>query len=660
MNLQVKLVFLFFLLLLPVTAQNRWTAEPDGGISWNVKAEGEHTDHIELSGEQISVILRYGVDTLGRLVSEKQLIFPMLRMHPNDTHGHLMYTFKEDVVPSGKVDGETIVEKAEAFYIKGMVRSVSDGGKVSVTRVFSPSVDRAVAVELFTLRNKTDKPLSIEIENTEKIMRTPPEKSVYGIYEVKASVQNAGIFTLQKGESLEFSMVYSGRKIDSEPITDINVRQELKKREHFIGQMFHNLQFVSPDTVLSRMFDFAKIRAAESIFATKGGLVHSPGGGNYYSAIWANDQGEYANPFFGYLGYDKASESAMVSWEWFSKWMNSDYKPIPSSIVAEGDSYWNGAGDRGDQAMIAYGAARFALALGDKEKARRLWPLIEWCLEYCSRKVNADGVVSSDSDELENRFPSGDANLCTSSLYYDALISAAYLGKDLNIDKKLWNDYQKKAERIRRNIESFFGANVQGFDTYRYYKENEVLRSWICIPLTVNIFERSEGTVDALFSPCLWTENGLLTQAGDKTFWDRSTLYGLRGAFAAGAIEKALPFFIRYSTRRLLGDHVPYAVEAWPEGGQRHLSAESALYCRVVTEGLFGFRPAGLNTFELTPQLPDEWNYMALKNMKAFGNKNIDISVDRVSDKIRTRIYMNGKLIKTYSGARGKKIKVQL
>lgn len=51
--------------------------------------------------------------------------------------------------------------------------------------------------------------------------------------------------------------------------------------------------------------------------------------------------------------------------------------------------------------------------------------------EYCHRQLNVDGVVKSDSDELENRFPAGKANLCTSSLYYDALISAAYLGKAL-------------------------------------------------------------------------------------------------------------------------------------------------------------------------------------------------------------------------------------
>lgn len=31
-----------------------------------------------------------------------------------------------------------------------------------------------------------------------------------------------------------------------------------------------------------------------------------------------------------------------------------------------------------------------------------------------------------------------------------------------------------------------------------------------------------------------------------------------------------------------------YAVEAYPEGDMRHLSGESALYCRVITDGLLG------------------------------------------------------------------------
>ncbi|MCE5227011.1 MAG: hypothetical protein LLG05_14295, partial [Porphyromonadaceae bacterium] len=123
-------------------------------------------------------------------------------------------------------------------------------------------------------------------------------------------------------------------------------------------------------------------------------------------------------------------------------------------------------------------------------------------------------------------------------------------------------------------------------------------------------------------------KEGLLTQAGSETFWDRSTLYALRGVYACGETEKATDYLKYYSEHRLLGEHVPYPIEAWPEGDQRHLSAESGLYCRIITEGLFGIRPTGLHSFSLTPRLPKEWNEMSLKKMNAFGN-SADIEVSR-------------------------------
>jgi hypothetical protein len=207
------------------------------------------------------------------------------------------------------------------------------------------------------------------------------------------------------------------------------------------------------------------------------------------------------------------------------------------------------------------------------------------------------------------------------------------LGKLLGLKTEQVKKYEKQAQALRANIEKYFGATVEGFKTYRYYKGNDTLRAWITTPLVMDIFERKEGTINALFSPRLWTEDGLASLAGDKTFWDRSTLYGLRGVFAAGETEKAFRFLKYYSQRRLLGEHVPYAVEAFPEGNQRHLSAESGLYCRIFTEGMFGIRPTGFNSFEITPHLPKEWNNMALRNINAFQN-NFDLEVARIGEKI--------------------------
>jgi Cellobiose phosphorylase len=307
--------------------------------------------------------------------------------------------------------------------------------------------------------------------------------------------------------------------------------------------------------------------------------------------------------------------------------------------------------------MVAYGASRYALARGDK--AEELWGLIEWCLEYCKRKLNKEGVVTSDADELENRFPAGKANLCTSSLYYDALCSAGYLGKELGKPASQLAKYKKEAATLRLNIDKYFGAKVEGFNTYRYYEGNDVLRSWICIPLTVGIYERKNATIEALFSPRLWTKDGLLTQAGSETYWDRSTLYALRGVFACGETEKATSYLKYYSTLRLLGEHVPYAIEAWPEGNQRHLSAESGLYCRIITEGMFGIRPTGLHSFTVQPRLPKDWNEMSLRKIQAFDN-TFDIEVHRSGSKIEVKVTSADKTVLKRKIGEGEQITVNL
>jgi len=167
----------------------------------------------------------------------------------------------------------------------------------------------------------------------------------------------------------------------------------------------------------------------------------------------------------------------------------------------------------------------------------------------------------------------------------------------------------------------------------------------------MSIYDRKDATLDALLSDSLWTKNGVLTEAGAKTFWDRATLYAFRGILNAGETDLGMEYFKYYTQKRLLGEHVPYAVEAWPEGNQRHLSAESGLYARVITEGLFGIEPTGLNTFKCTPRLPASWDFMKLKNIKAF-NTNFDIEVYRKGSETEVVVINNGKLVqrKTWDG----------
>lgn len=666
MDRRTLIVFLFFFCfsLEAVVAQNRWSINPDGSISWEIKDRIPHYDHIEMSGLKVSTVLRYGVNADGSFELNKSLIWPMLRTLPNNTHASLMRRFAWNASDMVSVNGQSLSgEKVNKITLDGKMTvestvELSRNAKAKLTRVIFPAVTNPAVYEKYILRNTGETPLVVEVPESRAVTNTEAAKGVDGSYKLVSEIIGGTTRQLQPKEELVFYAAITGYK-NGETELKPDIEKELQARKDLIAGFWDNLILETPDPVVNTMFAFAKIRGAESIYDTKGGFMHGPGGESYYAAIWANDQAEYINPFFPYMGYKVGNGSALNSFKHFARFMNPEYKKIPSSIIAEGIDVWGGAGDRGDAAMVAYGASRYALARGDKAEAEELWPLIEWCLEYCRRNLNEQDVVASDSDELEGRFPAGKANLCTSSLYYDALCSAVYLGKDLQKPFSVLADYGKQAKDLRKNMEDYFGAKVEGFDTYQYYEGNDILRSWICIPLTVGIFDRKEGTINALFSPRLWTENGLLTQAGSETFWDRSTLYALRGVYACGATEKATEYLKFYSNRRLLGDHVPYAIEAWPEGSQRHLSAESGLYCRIVTEGMFGIRPTGLKSFTFTPRLPAEWDKMSLRKIKAF-NTTFDIEVIRENGKPVVTVKSEGKTLLHKAIKEGEVISVKL
>jgi len=275
--------------------------------------------------------------------------------------------------------------------------------------------------------------------------------------------------------------------------------------------------------------------------------------------------------------------------------------------------------------------------------------------------LNEGGVVKSASDEMEGRIETGDANLSTSSLYYGALTHSIDLAKALQKPIAITQQYISHQKALHQSIENYFGTQVEGLDTYKYYKEHTKLRHWICLPLVVGIHDRTAATVEALFDR-LWTDNGVYVEknsdvkANTEIFWDRGTLYALRGTFFAGATEVSLQRLQQYSKQRLLGKRVPYAVEAYPEGSMAHLSAESGLYCRVFTEGMFGIVPKGFDRFECTPRLPKDWDHMALRKIKAFGeNFDLEVFQDVVNaDRIKVLIKdASGKVISSKTAKKG-------
>jgi hypothetical protein len=84
---------------------NRWKINPDGSTTWVIDQRLPHTDHIEMSGEKISAIVRYGVNADGAFTISRSFVWPMLRFEPNKTHNHLSRTSAWDIIPTIHANG---------------------------------------------------------------------------------------------------------------------------------------------------------------------------------------------------------------------------------------------------------------------------------------------------------------------------------------------------------------------------------------------------------------------------------------------------------------------------------------------------------------------------------------------------------------------------
>lgn len=652
MKLPLPILFVLYLTSFNLNAQENdnntyWKIKDQKSIVWDVANEERlpHQDNIEMAGKNVASIISYEIDENRNLSLSRDVIFPQLRTYNKSNEpewkkyrAYFRRTFESETTPLVSFNEKTIVpSQLDSVEIGGMITFYSSPIEgLKVTRTIYPSMEDRYIVEQWEVQNidTSEKKISITNFNTKQT-----ELGYKGTYTIEAFSDAKESISLAGGTSYSFP-VYYGATLNDESPTNFNAQVALAQRNQFLNTMYDNLALKTPNDTINTLFYFSKIRASESIYNSVMGLVHSPGGGNYYVGIWANDQVEYSGPFFPYLGYETGNTAAFNTYKKFLENIPEGDGHIPYAFEVDGNFPMKHL-DRGDAAMIAYGTSHYLLSFGNLKRAQELWPLVEWSLDYCHRNRNEFGAVISESDEMEGRIETGDANLSTSTLYYGGLKYGIGVARELGLLGKV-KQYEARLTNMEKVIEEYFGATIDGLDTYRYFDGNKNFRHWICLPLTMGITTRQEGTIKALFEK-LWTNNGVLVELNKEkgnenvVFWDRATLYALRGAIKTDGLGIAYDKLKFFSQKRLLGEHVPYVIEAYPENNMRHLSAESALYCRIFTEGLLGMEPKGFYKTQLTPHLPPEWNSLEFKNVFISGSP-MDILLTRESKKIRLKI----------------------
>ena len=520
---------------------------------------------------------------------------------------------------------------------------------VVVTRTVYPSMARALVIDEWQVRNTTGERVAVTVAPARKV--TPVGENIAIVW----SCPGVKAASVKAGGVLSFSTCVQAR-LAAEPDLAVNVAAERGARRALAEAAWSGPgRLETPEPALDVAFALQKFHVLETPIETIKGVITHNGSLTYSPGIWANDPVEYSSPVFPFFGDGELNRASMNMYRvWQDYCQEKGIIPFPGSF--EGPGLRLTQRERGDDAMVLYGLSKFLLFQGDRAAAEELWPLIEFSAASVLRHTTADGIIASRTDEMEGRYPTGTANLSTSSLAYGGYRLAARLAHALG--KPVAAEFDQRADALRKGIESYFGAEVEGFKTYRYYKENTTLRGWILLPLAMGITERQEATVAALMSDKLWPHRlagaDILAESTRPTEWGRETYYALRVLFKAGRTEEALDITRRVVQAQIFGSKGPY-----PDEDAIDMLCPGSLCPRVFTEGMFGIVPTGLGSFECTPWLPKAWPQMALRDLRAFGQA-WDLVVERAGDQQKVTVRSGGKTVMTGLGPAGKTYSVTL
>ena len=441
-----------------------------------------------------------------------------------------------------------------------------------VTRTVYPSMTKALVIEEWQVRNTTGNAVAVTVAPARKVKPVGENIAiVWNCPGVKAAA-------VKPGGVLSFSTCVQARPA-AEPDLAVDVAAERGARRALAEAAWRGPgRLETPEPLLDVAFALQKLHVLECPIETIKGVITHNGSLTYSPGIWANDPVEYSSPLFPFFGDAELNRASMNMYRvWQDHCRQNGIVPFPGSF--EGPALKLTQRERGDDAMVLYGLSKFLLFQGDRAAAEEMWPLIEFSAASVLQHTTADGIVASQTDEMEGRYPTGTANLSTSSLAYGGYRLAARLAQSLG--KPVAAEFDQRAEALRKGIESYFGAEVEGFKTYRYYKENTTLRGWILLPLAMGITERQEATVAALMSDKLWPNRmegaDILAESTRPTEWGRETYYALRVLFKAGRTEEALDL-----TRRVVqGPDLRQQGAVSGRGRHRHALPGLALSARL-------------------------------------------------------------------------------
>ncbi|MBR2488805.1 MAG: hypothetical protein IKB52_06830, partial [Kiritimatiellae bacterium] len=242
-------------------ASSRWSLADNGRrIVWDVAHDARlpHADSFEMSGLRASLIFSYSVAADRSLSLGRRVVWPSLRVQPNNTHGSFIYDFAEDKMPRLTADGKPCGEVVDSISFDGVwcAESHSADGSLRIVRRVFPSVDNPAAFELVEVENSGGAPRGVGFSDDFADYRL----GCTGYYEARAQAFPSGVRTLAPGEKGTWTLRLSARRVNA-PDFPADGAAELALRRRRVEELASAVVLETGIPELDAEFRFAKIRA---------------------------------------------------------------------------------------------------------------------------------------------------------------------------------------------------------------------------------------------------------------------------------------------------------------------------------------------------------------------------------------------------------------
>ncbi|MCE9583401.1 MAG: hypothetical protein K8T20_13025, partial [Planctomycetes bacterium] len=202
------------------SAGDRWALAEGTSIRWDVAGDAlPHSDFIEQGGRKAGQKVWYTVAADGSLSVERDVVWPGLRIFPNDTHGSLVRHFGAEATPQLSVDGLPLgAVRVVSATLDGTLTFRGTAGKIEIRRVTFPSIDRPATIDRWTLRNAGSAAVTVTVAPLQLSAET---RGPYGVNLTTATHDAPASTVLKPGAEMSFAVVFAGRlPTDAAPAID--------------------------------------------------------------------------------------------------------------------------------------------------------------------------------------------------------------------------------------------------------------------------------------------------------------------------------------------------------------------------------------------------------------------------------------------------------